>query len=258
MSDVSNNSSVNWENSSVVCDCGINARLRTSRTLKNPGTRFWSCRKFKEGWNFFLWMDGEVGGRTRDMIQDLKKMNDLLEEKLMNLEQNLDKKRKKIKMLKKQNQVQFSALCTLMIFVLALIVINFMNGVATKNRVKYLFDDVYSAMKFIEMSILEFVANNYFRPKEVHSISFQQQQKYSVLILLLLLDGFGGASAVVDEGSSTVECGSLWEPCVEMTGGSLITMPEFDFLLTGNFGLPTPNFVLLLTLADFWTVNCSL
>ncbi|XP_027933804.1 uncharacterized protein LOC114189301 [Vigna unguiculata] len=52
---------------SVMCYCGEKATLRTARTLKNKGKKFWGCPKYKSGsdqcggCNYFKWFtDNEI------------------------------------------------------------------------------------------------------------------------------------------------------------------------------------------------------
>ncbi|KAK1354984.1 GRF-type domain-containing protein [Heracleum sosnowskyi] len=125
MSAMSNSSSKNWDHTWVVCNCGMNARLRTSWTSKNPGKRFWSCCKPKEvrQCNFFMWMDDELGGRAKEIISELKQRNSFLEDQVMKLEDKLIKKKKKTEMVKKKKEAQFNMFCIIMMCFIAFILI---------------------------------------------------------------------------------------------------------------------------------------
>ncbi|GER36435.1 DNA topoisomerase 3-alpha [Striga asiatica] len=44
--------------SDILCGCLEKAQLRTSKTSKNPGKRFYGCKKWKEGGcPFFMWAE---------------------------------------------------------------------------------------------------------------------------------------------------------------------------------------------------------
>ncbi|XP_074373847.1 uncharacterized protein LOC141714213 [Apium graveolens] len=118
---MSNSSSVNR----VICDCGLNALIRTLWTNKNPGRRFWSCQKNKDerSCNFFMWIDDEMSGRARNLLCELTQRNVMLEQNLLKLEEKLYKMKKKKKMIKKQKQTQNLLLCTVVVCMFAIIVV---------------------------------------------------------------------------------------------------------------------------------------
>ncbi|KAL8537036.1 hypothetical protein ACS0TY_012286 [Phlomoides rotata] len=67
--------------SSILCDCGVNARLRTSWSQDNPGRRFYGCKFLRvkcalqpggeDGCYFFRWFDTDVEQRQRTIILNL-------------------------------------------------------------------------------------------------------------------------------------------------------------------------------------------
>ncbi|KAL8530920.1 hypothetical protein ACS0TY_007807 [Phlomoides rotata] len=62
----------------VLCDCGIEARLRTSWTKLNPGRRFYGCRAWRVnggGCSFFEWLDDEISERAKTVILTLLQEN---------------------------------------------------------------------------------------------------------------------------------------------------------------------------------------
>ncbi|XP_010412519.1 PREDICTED: uncharacterized protein At1g43920, Chloroplastic-like [Camelina sativa] len=55
------------------CDCGLPAKIFTSKTEKNPGRKFFGCQKYKDGGTehckYFKWFDQEeVRGWPRNAL----------------------------------------------------------------------------------------------------------------------------------------------------------------------------------------------
>ncbi|KAL1808619.1 hypothetical protein ACET3Z_025609 [Daucus carota] len=98
----------------VFYECKRSAAIRTSRTSKNPGRRFWCCARLKneKPCNFFMWLDNETRGSA----------DDGLEEKLKQLEDKLARKSMKNKQLKKQKQEQFIYFCIVIVVMFAVMV----------------------------------------------------------------------------------------------------------------------------------------
>ncbi|WOH07502.1 hypothetical protein DCAR_0726932 [Daucus carota subsp. sativus] len=99
----------------VFCECKRSAAIRTSRTSKNPGRRFWCCARLKneKPCNFFMWLDNETMGLA----------DDGLEEKLKQLEDKLARKSMKNKQLKKQKPEQFMYFCIVIVVMFAVMVL---------------------------------------------------------------------------------------------------------------------------------------
>ncbi|KAK4267858.1 hypothetical protein QN277_024586 [Acacia crassicarpa] len=59
--------------SSMMCHCGLFARLYTSCIEQNPDRRFFECRNYQQGrgCGFFKWHDSEMGERAKDVINEL-------------------------------------------------------------------------------------------------------------------------------------------------------------------------------------------
>ncbi|WVY98784.1 hypothetical protein V8G54_030935 [Vigna mungo] len=59
----------NRNDGSIICHCGESCVLRTAKTVKNRGKKFWGCRRYKVG--------SENGGSTTSdgaLIGELKKV----------------------------------------------------------------------------------------------------------------------------------------------------------------------------------------
>nr|XP_017217006.1 PREDICTED: uncharacterized protein At4g04775-like [Daucus carota subsp. sativus] len=84
------------------CFCGRRARLFTFWTLKNPGTRFYTCATPKEdnGCHYFEWFGEEFCPRSLDVITHLNHRRIYLEEKLKVVEEYLAESMEKKKLLK--------------------------------------------------------------------------------------------------------------------------------------------------------------
>ncbi|KAL8529914.1 hypothetical protein ACS0TY_004739 [Phlomoides rotata] len=68
----------NAPGSLVSCDCGMEARIRTSWTKFNPGRRFYGCRAWRVnggGCSFFQWADDEMSDRAKTVILNLLQEN---------------------------------------------------------------------------------------------------------------------------------------------------------------------------------------
>ncbi|KAK0597528.1 hypothetical protein LWI29_026214 [Acer saccharum] len=55
------------------CDCGLDAKLRTSTTVRNPGRRFYGCPNFVNGYvkgcGYFEWVDSSSFEVAREEVQ---------------------------------------------------------------------------------------------------------------------------------------------------------------------------------------------
>ncbi|KAK1584609.1 hypothetical protein Q3G72_034429 [Acer saccharum] len=55
------------------CDCGLDAKLRTSTTIRNPGRRFYGCPNFVNGnvkrCGYFEWVDSSSVEVAREEVQ---------------------------------------------------------------------------------------------------------------------------------------------------------------------------------------------
>lgn len=170
MSYMSNSSSVKQDRNMVMCDCGLNARVRTSWTSKNPGRRFVSCQKIKVNcfgemlWfksdnvlrflinyycilllcqderscNFFMWMDEEMCGRTRNLIYELNQRNVMLEDNILKLEEKLCKMKTKTKLIKKIKQTQNFLLYSVLLCMFGIIVGLVVSKEMTSRQMKFL------------------------------------------------------------------------------------------------------------------------
>ncbi|KAK0589843.1 hypothetical protein LWI29_019186 [Acer saccharum] len=50
------------------CDCGLDAKLRTSTTVRNPGRKFYGCPNFV-GCGYFEWVDSSSVEVAREEVQ---------------------------------------------------------------------------------------------------------------------------------------------------------------------------------------------
>ncbi|GER42737.1 GRF zinc finger containing protein [Striga asiatica] len=67
--------------------------VRTSWTSENPGRRFYSCKKYKDGGgcNFFAWVDGPICNRSKQVIPGLLRKSNELRQKLQQIQEENDK-----------------------------------------------------------------------------------------------------------------------------------------------------------------------
>ncbi|WOK93400.1 hypothetical protein Cni_G02097 [Canna indica] len=97
-----------------ICDYSIEARLLTSRTVKNSGGRFWRCAHWQDRQHdcgFFVWLDSVSSNRDiEDIIfprsekEYLAKKINLVEEKNTILLDNLAILKEKVKTLEEEKK----------------------------------------------------------------------------------------------------------------------------------------------------------
>ncbi|XP_017225141.1 uncharacterized protein LOC108201361 [Daucus carota subsp. sativus] len=78
-----------------LCQCGLVPVLKTSWTDNNPGRRFWSCRMYlrnkRKGCGYYRWHDPPVEGRSKNIIPDLLRKIEMLEEEIKELKRKEQK-----------------------------------------------------------------------------------------------------------------------------------------------------------------------
>ncbi|KAG5568863.1 hypothetical protein H5410_064123, partial [Solanum commersonii] len=73
--EMSNLSISTYSDANVLCRCGVNAELKTSRTQLNTGRRIFCCKKTKRkgGCDYFRWYDDELPPQAKKIIWGLLK-----------------------------------------------------------------------------------------------------------------------------------------------------------------------------------------
>ncbi|KAI3799773.1 hypothetical protein L1987_35076 [Smallanthus sonchifolius] len=85
----------------VFCECGKEAIILTSWTSRNPGRRFYACPDRGSKCRFIRWFDHKKCQRCIDIIPDLLRAKNNLEETKNNLEVKVKAEEDKVAKLKK-------------------------------------------------------------------------------------------------------------------------------------------------------------
>ncbi|KAJ1382624.1 Zinc finger, GRF-type [Sesbania bispinosa] len=66
------------------CTCGVNCKLQTSWTEKNPGRRFFGCGNYGsvEACNFFSWYDPPTSERATKILWSIMQKNEKLKQQI--------------------------------------------------------------------------------------------------------------------------------------------------------------------------------
>ncbi|XP_060211396.1 uncharacterized protein LOC132638579 [Lycium barbarum] len=125
---MSQNSGIVDEN--VICNCGNSCNVRTSRTVNNPGRRFFGCKmpKDKGGCGYFKWIDlsPEVE-LLKEKLKEVEEERDTLKYKMKELGGKYDSLKQKLKEIKEERdcaKAKFNRLVVVVLcFLLAKIIV---------------------------------------------------------------------------------------------------------------------------------------
>ncbi|XP_028770055.1 uncharacterized protein LOC114727520 [Neltuma alba] len=81
-----------YEGPKRFCHCGALAPRWTAWSEKNPGRRFYGCRKYNQGGGcgYFSWHDNEMGQRSIEVISELLSHIDSLYGENLRLKRRLE------------------------------------------------------------------------------------------------------------------------------------------------------------------------